>query len=226
MNRRGAALPRSSLPFPSGGSTLHGLSALGAHDVFAAGQEATAHQGHAALVAAEAIAVPVALVERDELGSSKPSDGPGATTALLGKEFSETVGAVRSFVTGSELLAGQDTAAVGAGEAVAVEGRALVGDAALVDDTIALGASLGKLLLVAWDADELVVTWDEPLVSDWLSAGEADEAVFVPLLAAELKLLHSSLEDVSASVAPGGEVVVMAIGAVKLLILGGEGLVH
>lgn len=49
----------------------HGLAALGAEHVVAIGQEASAHQRLVALVAAEAVAVPVAVVERDELGTSK-----------------------------------------------------------------------------------------------------------------------------------------------------------
>lgn len=170
--------------------------------------------------------MPVAFVKRDELCSTKPSDGLGAPGALLGKEFSETVGAVRSLVARGELLAGQDAAAVRAGEAVAVEGGSLVGDASLVDHPVALSAALGKLLLIAWDADELMITWDESLVSDWLSASEAHEAILVPLFAAEFEFLHSGLEDISASVAPGSEVVVVAVGAIELLVLGSEGLVH
>jgi len=170
--------------------------------------------------------VPVALVKRNELRSSKTSDGLDASAALLGKELSETVGAVWSFLAGGELLASQHATTVGAGEAVAMEGSSLVGDASLVDHSIALGAALGELLLVARDADELMVTWDESLVSDWLSASEADEALLVPLFAAEFELLHSRLEDVSAAVASWGEVVVMAIGAVEFLVLGSEGLVN
>lgn len=212
--------------FPPGGSSLDVLTALGADDVLAAREEAATDEGHAALVAAEAIAVPVALVKRDEFGASQSSDGFGAPAALLGKEFSETVGAVGTFFARGELLAGQDAAAVGAGEAVAVEGCALVGDATLVNHSVALSTTLGELLLVAGHADELVVTWDEPLVSDWLPAGEADEALLVPLLAAELVLLHARLEHVAAAIAAGGEVVVVAVGAVELLILGGERLVH
>jgi len=170
--------------------------------------------------------VPVAFVKRDELRSSKSSDGLGASAALLGKEFSETVGAVRSLIARGELLASQDTAAVGAGEAIAMEGCSLVGDASLVDHPIALSTALGKLLLVAWDADKLVVTWDEALVADWLPACEADETFLMPLFAAEFELLHSRLEDVAAAIATRGEVVVMAISAVQPLILGGKRLVN
>lgn len=61
------------------------------------------------------------------------SDGLGTPAALLGEEVSETIGAVGSLITRGELLTSKHPVAVGAGEAVTVEGSALVRDASLVD---------------------------------------------------------------------------------------------
>lgn len=44
-------------------------AAVGAQDVVALRQEASAHQGHGALHAGEALAVPLALLKGDVLGS-------------------------------------------------------------------------------------------------------------------------------------------------------------
>lgn len=62
------------------------------------------------------------------------SDGLGAATALLGKQFTEAVSAVRLLLAGSEFLAGQDLLTVSAHEAIAMEGYALVCYSALVDN--------------------------------------------------------------------------------------------
>lgn len=56
---------------------------------------------------------------------------------------------------------------------------------------IALGATLGKLLLVAGHTDKLVVPGDEALVTNGLLADAAAEALLMPLLSAELKLFHT-----------------------------------
>lgn len=203
-----------------------GTSALGAQDIVPVGEEAAAHQRAVTAVAHEAVAVPVALLKRDELGASQASDSLGALDALLGKQISEAVGAVRLVLAGRELLARQRLVAVGAGEAVLVPGGTLVRDAALVDHPLALQAALCKVLLVAGHTDHLLVSRDEALVADGLLAHRATEALLMPLLALVLKLLHTGLEDVGASIAASSKVVVMAIGAVQLVVSGGEGLVH
>jgi len=102
----------------------------------------------------------------------------------------------------------------------------LVSNPSLVDHSIALETPLGVLLLIARHADNLLVTWDETLASYWLQADLAAEALLMPLLALVLKLLHSSLEESSAPVTPGGEVVVMAVRAVEALVLEGEWSIH
>lgn len=116
--------------------------------------------------------------------------------------------------------------AVGAGEAVAMEGMGLVGDSTLVDNTIALETTLSKCVFITRNADILVLPRDKALVSNRLFAHGTTETFFMPLLSAEFKLLHSSSEDVSTSVASRSKVVIMTIRAVQTLLLAGEGLIH
>jgi len=102
----------------------------------------------------------------------------------------------------------------------------LVRDASLVDHPVTLETSLGILLLIARHTHYLLVTWDETLASYWLQTNLATEALLVPLLALVLKLLHTSLEESSTPVTPGGEVVVMTVGAVQSVILVSEGMIY
>lgn len=204
---------------------LQGTAALGTQDVLLVGQEALTDERDVTAVTAEAVRMPMAVVERDELRTAKSGDGLSTATTLLGKQLPEAVGAVGLVLTGGELLTSQHLLTVGALEAVAMEGGALIGDATLVDHAIAAVAALGELILVAGHANELGVTWDEALVADWLLADVAAEALLVPLLATELKLLHAGTEDVTASVTARSKVVVMAVSTVEFLVLGGKGLI-
>jgi len=74
-------------------------SAVRAQDVEASDQEATADQGRVALVADEAVVVPMTLVERDELGGAETSNGTRAAAALLGEIARKAVLAVRLLIT-------------------------------------------------------------------------------------------------------------------------------
>lgn len=170
--------------------------------------------------------MPVALLKRDELGAAQTSDSLGALDAFLGKQFSEAVSTIGLILAGRELLSRQRLVAVSAGKAILVPWGALVRDPALVDHPLALEASLGKVLLVAWHTDDFLVAWDEALVPDGLLAHGAAETLLMPLLALVLKLLHTSLEDVGASIAAGSKVVVMAISAVELVVPGRERLIY
>lgn len=107
-----------------------------------------------------------------------------------------------------------------------MEGRVLVADAAFVDHPRAFGALLGVVAFVARHTDDAVVARHEAFVADGVGALRAGEALVVPVAAFVLKLLHASAERLVAAVTPGGEVVVVAVGAVDLLVLGGERLVH
>jgi len=193
---------------------LHIFATLGTQNLVDVSQEAPSDEGVIAAVAAEAVTMPVAIIERNELRASQTSDWLGAAATLLGEEFPEAVSAVGLLVAGGELLTGKDLVAVCARKAVTVERHSLVRDATLVDHAVALGASLGKLLLVTRYADKLLVTWDEALVANRLLAYAAAETWLVPLLATELKLLHASAENVATSIAPSSEVVVMAISTI------------
>jgi len=55
----------------------------------------------------------------------------------------------------------------------------------------ALGTALCILLLIAGDADHMLVTWYETLAADRLPTFLAAKALLVPLLAHVLKFLHS-----------------------------------
>jgi hypothetical protein len=201
-------------------------SAVGAEDVGTVCQETATHKRRVASIANKAVAVPVALFEGDELGATKSGDGFCATAALLSKQVPKAVSAVGLVLTRGELLASKHLVAVAAGEAVTMPGSGLVGDATLVDHSIALHAALSILLFIAGHADHLLITGDEALVANGLLADLAAEALLMPLLALVLILLHTSAKDISAAVTASSKVVVMTVGAVELLILGGKGLVN
>lgn len=74
-NTTSGLVRRSQLVLSGGRATLWSQSdvfaAVGAQDVIFGRQEAAAHQGHAALLAVEAVVVPLALLERDVLAASE-----------------------------------------------------------------------------------------------------------------------------------------------------------
>jgi len=185
-----------------------------------------ANQRGIAAVADKAVAVPVTVFKRDELGSSKTSDRFGATAAFLSKQIAKTFSTVRFILSGSEFFARQNLVAVGTLKAVTVKCYALVGDSTFVDHAIALGTALCVLIFVALHADNGLLARDEALVSNGLGTHLATEALLMPLLSLVLKLLHTSSEDVLAPITPSSKVVVMAVGAVQLLLLGCKWLVH
>lgn len=102
----------------------------------------------------------------------------------------------------------------------------LVGHSTLSDDLVALDATSGELLLVAAGAEDLLLPRDEALGADGRLADYAAEALLVPLARLVLHLLGSSAEDLSAAVAAGSELRVIAVAAVDLVYLGAELLVH
>jgi len=202
-----------------------GTSAVWAEDVCAVSEEAASDQRRNALVTLEAITMPVALLKRDELGSTKTSNRLGAATTLLGEEFTKAAGAVWLLIAGGELLAGKHLVAVRAGEAISMPRGRLVRNTTFVDHTITLHAALSVLFLVTRHTYDLLLARDETLVADRLLAHLAAEARLMPLLPFIFILLHTCAEDVSASVAAGSEVVIMAVGAVQLLVLSSKRLV-
>lgn len=201
-------------------------AAVGTEDVGTVGEEAAADQRGVTLVTDEAVAVPVALFKRDELGSSQSGDWLGTSAAFLGEELTEALGAVRFLLAGGELLPGENLVAVVTSETIPVPWGALVCDSSFVDHPIALHAALSVLLLIAWHAHHLHITWDEALVSDWLLANLAAETLLMPLLSLVLVFLHSSAEDIATAVASCGKAVVMAVSTVEFLRLGCKWLVN
>lgn len=109
-----------------------------------------------------------------------------------------------------------------AGETIAVPRCVFVGNSTFVNYPIALETSLSVVLLVASDANDLLIPRDETFASDWLLADTAAEALFMPLLRLVLELLHTCSEDVTTSVTLGREVDVVAIGAVETFVFCGK----
>lgn len=81
------------------------LSTFRTDDVLIVGDEAAAHQAGLTGSAEEAIVMPMAVFEGDELGASNSGDGLVAGRATLGKQFSEAFGAEGLLVTTGEALA-------------------------------------------------------------------------------------------------------------------------
>jgi len=72
---------------------------VGAQDLVSSDEEATTDQRGGALVAEEAVVVPVASLERYELRRSQSSNGPHAAATFLGEHLSEAVCTERFLVT-------------------------------------------------------------------------------------------------------------------------------
>lgn len=196
------------------------------HDVLPLHQEAPAYHGGLALVALEAGAVPVAILEGDELGATNTSDWLGTLAATFSKQLAVAVSTVRQVVHGGELLPSQRLVTVCTREALTVPGAVLVADAAFVDHPSTLGTLLGIVTLVARHTHHTLLPGHERLVAYREAALTAREAIVVPILTFVLELLHSSTERIAAAVTASGEVVVMADRAVDLVVLGGKRLVH
>ena len=115
---------------------------------------------------------------------------------------------------------------MGAGETLPVPGVVPVGHSALGDHLATLDALCREFFLVAFGAVDVMLLGYEGLCADGVLAGAADEALLVPLPRLVLHLLHPRLEDVPASVAPRGELGVVAGAAVDPVRLGAELFVH
>jgi len=174
----------------------------------------------------ETVVVPVAALERYKSRAANTGDGFGARRAPLGEELAEAVGAVGFVVSAGEPLTRQGLFAVGASEALPVPGVVAVSDAALRNNLFAFDALGGEFILVAFGAVDVVLFGDEALGSDGVFARAADEAFFVPLASFVFHLFHACSENVSASVASGGELGVVAGAAVNTVGLRAELFVH
>lgn len=201
-------------------------AAFWAQDVRTSDKKTASNQRTVALVAGEAVRVPMTIIERNELSCTKTCNRPNAATALLGKILSKAFRTERLLFTAGELLSSQHAIASDAGKALTMPRCVLVGNSTFINHPIALDASLGILLFITGHANHLLITWDESLGSDWLATDLAGEALLMKLLSFELVLLHSSSKYVVASIASDSKVVVMAVGAVGLVILKGERPIH
>lgn len=94
------------------------------------------------------------------------------------------------------------------------------------DDLVALDAPGGELVLVTASAVDIIVSRNEAPGADGVAAHAAAEALLVPLVALVLHLLRAGAEDLAAAIAAGGEGGIVTGGAVHLLSLGAERLVH
>lgn len=199
---------------------------LWAQDVSFVHKETFADHRRLAFVTYKTVAVPVTILKRDELRSSKTSDGFRTSAALLGEQLSVTLGTIWLIILGCELLFGQLLATLGAGETFPMPGLILVGHTTFVNYPITFTTLLGKLILVARYANRLVFPRDETLVSDWLLADHAHKALLMPLFSLVFKLLHPSSEWFPTPIAASSEVFIVTIGAVDVVILWSEGLIH
>jgi len=95
----------------------------------------------------------------------------------------------------------------------------LIGDSTLVDHSITFETTLSEGIFIARYADVFILARNEALISNRLLTHGATETFLVPLFSTELKLLHSSTEDISTSVTACSKVVIMAISAVQAVIL-------
>lgn len=135
--------------------------------------------------------MPVAVLERDETGTTDSGNWLDTGGASLGEQLSEALGTVRLLVAAGEALAGQRHLAVGAREALAVPRFVLVGHTAAGDDLLALDATGRVLFLVAAGTVDFLLARDERLGADGRFADAAAEALLVPLSGLVLHLLGS-----------------------------------
>lgn len=152
--------------------------------------EALVGQRQAAPLAVEAVFVPgVALVIHHVGAVAESCDGDLAAVALLGHVGLVAVHAVDVVLIGSEADSSQRFAAGAAHEALGVPGLVLVTDPPRGDGLLAVEALLGKLLVMAGGAVDVLTLGQETLRADWLLAFEAGEAFLVPHLVLVLYVL-------------------------------------
>lgn len=94
------------------------------------------------------------------------------------------------------------------------------------DDLVAFDAPGGKLVFIAAGTVDVVVPRNEAPGANRVAAHAAAEALLVPLMALVLHLLCAGSENLAAAIAASGKGGVVAGGAVDLLGLGAERLVH
>lgn len=195
-------------------------------NVFSAEDEALVGQGQAALLAVEAVLVPgEALVVHHVGAMAEPCDGVLAAVALLGHVGLVAVHAEEVVLVGGEARPGQGLAAGAAHEALGVPGVVLVADAPGGDGLLAVETLLGKLLVMAGGAVDVLALCQEALGADGQLALEALEALLVPNILLVLHVLGPWHDHLVASLAPVAVLAGAALAAHDLAVVPGvEGL--
>lgn len=201
------------------------LAAVWTENVVAVRQEPAAEQQRTALVADEAVGVPLTPLERYELGTVHACNGFSTRGTLLGEQLSVAVDAVRSIFYGRESLSAENTLTVRTAETVAMPRTIVVDDSAFADRQRALGTRLAVLSLVARYTDDITGTWYEAVAADLPLTDHADETLRMPLTAAVLVLLHTGAKDLFAARAARSEHLLITRGAEQLIVLERERLV-
>lgn len=161
--------------------------------------------------------MPVAILERDETGTTDTSDWLSTGGASLSEQLAEAVGTVWLLITAGEALSSERHLAVGAGEALTMPRFVLVGHTTAGNDLLALDATGCVLLLVAASAVYLLLPRDERFGADGGLADAAAEALLVPLSGLVFHLLGSSAEDLSAAVTSGSELGIVTVSTVNFI---------
>lgn len=181
---------------------LHFLGTVGAVDVISTDDKALVGQREAALLAVEAVLVPgVALIVDHICPMTEPCNGVLASMALLCHVSlvainTVNVGFMRSEATSCERL----TAGV-AHKTLRVPGLVLVADSSRGDWLLAVVALLGKLLVMAGSAVDVITFSQEALRADWLLTFKAGEALLMPHLVFVLHILGSWQDHLVAALA-------------------------
>lgn len=169
--------------------------------------------------------MPLTLLKRNVLPSSKACDGLGAGLTLLGVQAPEALEAVGAFVSGGEVLPGQLRLTARTHKTLLMPRLVPVGHSSFGQSLFTACAARSELVLVAGDAVVLVFVRDEGLGADGLFAAVADEAALVPCGAAVLQLPRAWHDDLVTGHTFGGELVAVAVVAQQGVVLTGEGLV-
>lgn len=168
----------------------------------------------------------MSVFERDESSTTDAGNRFVAGSAAFRKQATETIGAAWFVITRSETLTGQVLVAMGAGETVTVPRFVLVSYATSLNCLIAFNATSGEFFFIATGAVDILFTRDKALGTNWRFACTTFETLFMPLPVLVFHFLGSGMEDVSASIALGCKLLVIAITAVDLLALGSKLLVN
>lgn len=155
-----------------------------------------------------------------EPGASDSSDGLGACSATLGKEFAEAVRAIRLVIPRGESLSSQGLLTMSTGEAFTMPRVVTIGDATLSDHLIALDALCGELVLITLGAVDVMLLWDEGLGANGIVAGATNKTLLMPLSGLVLHFLHACSKDIIASIAPSGELSIVAGSTINSVRLG------